>query len=84
MSLSTTSSPETYDPLARPAMEAAMAWHGWGSPVGLAILLVAPAWRRAAASRRSDRAIRGARDHEHDPSAAWRAPQRSCGATFDA
>ena len=40
MSLSTTSSPETYDPLARPAMEAAMAWHGWGSPVGLAILLV--------------------------------------------
>jgi hypothetical protein len=25
---------------ARPAMEAAMAWYGWGSPVGLAILLV--------------------------------------------
>ena len=22
-------------------MEAALAWHGWGSPVGLAILLVA-------------------------------------------
>jgi hypothetical protein len=22
-------------------MEAAIAWHGWGSPVGLAILLVA-------------------------------------------
>ena len=41
MSLTTTSSTETYDPLARPAMEAAMAWHGWGSPVGLAILLVA-------------------------------------------
>ena len=40
MSLSTTSSTETYDPLARPAMEAAMAWYGWGSPVGLAILLV--------------------------------------------
>ena len=40
MSLSTTSSPETYDPLARPAMAAAMAWHGWGSPVGLALLLV--------------------------------------------
>ena len=40
MSLSTTSSPETCDPLARPALEAAMAWHGWGSPVGLAILLV--------------------------------------------
>ena len=41
MSLSTSSSPDRYDPLARPAMEAAMAWHGWGSPVGLAILLVA-------------------------------------------
>ena len=40
MSLSTTSSTETYDPLARPAMEAAMAWYGWGSPVGLAIALV--------------------------------------------
>ena len=40
MSLGTSSSPATYDPLARPAMEAAMAWHGWGSPVGLAILLV--------------------------------------------
>ena len=40
MSLSTSSSPATYDPLARPAMEAAMAWYGWGSPVGLAILLV--------------------------------------------
>jgi hypothetical protein len=41
MSLSTSSSPDRYDPLARPAMEAAMAWYGWGSPVGLAILLVA-------------------------------------------
>ena len=40
MSLSTTSSPGSDDPLARPAMEAAMAWYGWGSPVGLAILLV--------------------------------------------
>jgi hypothetical protein len=40
MSLSTSSSLERYDPLARPAMEAAMAWYGWGSPVGLAILLV--------------------------------------------
>ena len=40
MSLITTSSPETYDPLARPALEAAMAWYGWGSPVGLALLLV--------------------------------------------
>jgi hypothetical protein len=41
MSLSTSSSSsDRYDPLARPAMEAAMAWHGWGSPVGLAILLV--------------------------------------------
>ena len=40
MSLSTTSSHENYDPLARPAMEAAMAWYGWGSPVGLAIALV--------------------------------------------
>ena len=41
MSLSTSSSPDRYDPLARPAMEAAMAWHGWGSPVGISILLVA-------------------------------------------
>jgi hypothetical protein len=41
MSPSTSSSaPDRCDPLARPAMEAAMAWHGWGSPVGLAILLV--------------------------------------------
>jgi hypothetical protein len=41
MSLTTSpSSSDRYDPLARPAMEAAMAWHGWGSPVGLAILLV--------------------------------------------
>ena len=41
MSLTTTSSNETYDPLARPAMEAAMAWYGWGSPVGMAIIVVA-------------------------------------------
>ena len=41
MSLSTSSSPDRYDPLARPAMEAALAWHGWGSPVGISILLVA-------------------------------------------
>jgi hypothetical protein len=40
MSLSTSSSSDRYDPLARPAMEAAMAWYGWGSPVGLAILLL--------------------------------------------
>ena len=41
MSLSTSSSSsDRYDPLARPAMEAAMVWHGWGSPAGLAILLV--------------------------------------------
>jgi hypothetical protein len=42
MSLSTSSSaPDRHDPLARPAMEAALAWHGWGSPVGISILLVA-------------------------------------------
>ena len=42
MSPSTSSSaPDRCDPLARPAMEAAMAWHGWGSPVGISILLVA-------------------------------------------
>jgi hypothetical protein len=42
MSLSTSSSaPDRCDPLARPAMEAALAWHGWGSPVGISILLVA-------------------------------------------
>jgi hypothetical protein len=40
MSLSTSPAQASYDPLARPAMEAAMAWYGWGSPVGLAILLV--------------------------------------------
>jgi hypothetical protein len=40
MSLSTATPHNSYDPLARPAMEAAMAWYGWGSPVGLAILLV--------------------------------------------
>ena len=40
MNLGTTSSNENYAPLARPAMEAAMAWYGWGSPVGLAIALV--------------------------------------------
>ena len=40
LSTSSSSSSDRYDPLARPAMEAAMAWHGWGSPVGLAILLV--------------------------------------------
>ena len=42
MSPSTSSSaPDRCDPLARPAMEAALAWHGWGSPVGISILLVA-------------------------------------------
>jgi hypothetical protein len=40
MSLSTSSPHDRDDPLARPAMEAAMAWHGWGSPVGISILLV--------------------------------------------
>lgn len=37
MSLSTHSSPESFD---RHAAEAAMAWYGWGSPVGLGIALV--------------------------------------------
>jgi len=37
MSLGTHSSPESFD---RHAAEAAMAWHGWGSPVGLGIALV--------------------------------------------
>ena len=42
MSLSTSSpASDRHDPLARPAMEAALAWHGWGSPVGISILLVA-------------------------------------------
>ena len=40
MSLSTSSPHHRDDPLARPAMEAAMAWHGWGSLVGLAIGLI--------------------------------------------
>ena len=34
MSLSTHTSPESFD---RHAAEAAMAWYGWGSPVGLGI-----------------------------------------------
>jgi hypothetical protein len=37
MSLSTPSSHESFD---RHAAEAAMAWYGWGSPVGLGIALV--------------------------------------------
>jgi len=37
MSLSTSVS---HDPIERHAAEAAMAWYGWGSPVGLAIALV--------------------------------------------
>jgi hypothetical protein len=37
MSLSTHSSPESFD---RHAAEAVMAWHGWGSPIGLSIALV--------------------------------------------
>ena len=41
MSLSTSSPHHRDDPLARPAMEAAMAWYGWGSAVGISILLVA-------------------------------------------
>jgi hypothetical protein len=36
MSLSTSVPLPTYDP----AAQAAMAWYGWGSPVGLAIALV--------------------------------------------
>ena len=41
MSLNTSTSHTAYDPIARHAAEAAMAWHGWGSPVGISILLVA-------------------------------------------
>jgi hypothetical protein len=41
MSLSTPA-PSAHDPsFDRYAAEAAMAWHGWGSPVGLSIALVA-------------------------------------------
>ena len=36
MSLSTSVSSTNYDP----AAQAAMAWHCWGSPVGLAIALI--------------------------------------------
>jgi hypothetical protein len=36
MSLSTSVSSPNFDP----AAQAAMSWHGWGSPVGLAIALV--------------------------------------------
>jgi hypothetical protein len=39
MSLSTSVSPD-YDPIERHAAEAAMAWYGWGSPVGLSVALV--------------------------------------------
>jgi hypothetical protein len=37
MSLTTHSSHESFD---RHAAEAVMAWHGWGSPIGLSIALV--------------------------------------------
>jgi hypothetical protein len=37
MSLTTPSSHESFD---RHAAEAVMAWHGWGSPIGLSIALV--------------------------------------------
>jgi hypothetical protein len=37
MSLGTHSSRESFD---RHAAEAAMAWYGWGSPVGLGIALI--------------------------------------------
>jgi hypothetical protein len=36
MSLGTSVSSPTFDP----AAQAAMSWYGWGSPVGLAIVLV--------------------------------------------
>lgn len=38
MSLTTPSSHETFD---RHAAEAVMAWHGWGSPIGLSVALIA-------------------------------------------
>ena len=43
MSLGASHSPHSpgYDPaIERHAAEAAMSWHGWGSPVGLAIALI--------------------------------------------
>ena len=40
MSLTTTDPHATPGSFDRYAAEAAMAWHGWGSPVGLAIALV--------------------------------------------
>ena len=40
MSTTTSLSSASYDPIERHAAEAAMAWYGWGSPVGLAIALV--------------------------------------------
>ncbi len=30
----------SHDPIDRHAAQAAMAWYGWGSPVGIAIVLV--------------------------------------------
>jgi hypothetical protein len=36
----TTAPPASYDPIGQHAAEAAMAWYGWGSPVGLAIAVV--------------------------------------------
>ncbi len=41
MSLAPSTSQASDDAIARHSAEASMAWHGWGSPVGLAILLVA-------------------------------------------
>jgi len=38
MSLTTHSSHDSFD---RHAAEAVMAWHGWGSPIGLSIALIA-------------------------------------------
>lgn len=38
MSLTTPSSHESFD---RHAAEAVMAWHGWGSPIGLSVALIA-------------------------------------------
>jgi hypothetical protein len=40
MSISTTTPHTPYDPIGQHAAEAAMAWYGWGSPVGLAIAVI--------------------------------------------
>ena len=40
MSISTTTPHASHDPIGQRAAEDALAWYGWGSPVGLAIAVV--------------------------------------------